>query len=155
MLPRIDLKRAAELYRRLHEAIGKSWVKSCHDVSDGGLAVAIAESVIGSGLGARLTLPALHEAAGAYSPSHVGPAGDMLSRNDFALFAEGPARMIITIQPELKQEWENLWNGFSCTLVGEVVQQDALSIVAADGSEVMAVACSELSAAWKTPLPFD
>jgi phosphoribosylformylglycinamidine (FGAM) synthase-like enzyme len=41
-------------YRGLHQAIRRGLVQSCHDVSEGGLAVAIAEMCIASGLGATI-----------------------------------------------------------------------------------------------------
>jgi phosphoribosylformylglycinamidine synthase subunit PurSL len=156
MVPKIDLKRAADMYKQLHQSIVRGWVKSCHDISDGGVAVSIAESVIGSGLGAEVKMAALREAAQAYSPSHVGELGaQLLGRDDFVLFAEGPARLVITIQPELRQEWESLWTGYSCTLIGEVVQTEAMIVKSPDGSDLVNVGCHDLTAAWKTPLPFD
>lgn len=155
MLPKIDLKKSAELYRRMHTAITSGWVKSCHDISEGGLAVALAECVIGSGLGADIHMNVVRDTALVYSPSHVGPNAQMLTRDDFALFAEGPARLIVTIQPELREEWEHLWSGFSCNMIGEVVQNDALTFKNDDGSTVLSTSAQEMAAAWKTPLPFD
>ena len=155
MIPKIDLKRARDMYYKLHETMMRGWVKSCHDVSEGGVAVALGESIIGSGLGAEIELSALQQAALAYSPSHVGSNAQLLNGEDFALFAEGPARLIITVPPELKQEWENLWIGYSCTLIGEVVQTEALLVKTADGGELMNASYTDMVAAWKTPLPFD
>lgn len=155
MLPKLDLVRAADLYRKLYAAVKLGWIKSCHDVSDGGTAVSLAESVIGSGLGAEVKLSALRQAAQPYAPSHVGQNVQVLSRLDYVLFAEGPARVIVSIQPELQQEWEKMFATFSCTLVGEVVQNDALRIIEDDGQPVLNAKCAELCSAWKTPLPFD
>jgi len=45
---------APERYRRLHTAIRAGLVQSCHDVSEGGLAVALAELCIGGRLGAEV-----------------------------------------------------------------------------------------------------
>ena len=44
------------LSARLHAAIGRGLVRSCHDLSEGGLAVALAEMAIAGGLGATVTL---------------------------------------------------------------------------------------------------
>lgn len=41
-------------YRRLHRLLGTGVVRSCHDVSEGGVAVAVAEMAIGGRLGARV-----------------------------------------------------------------------------------------------------
>jgi phosphoribosylformylglycinamidine synthase subunit PurL len=53
--PRLDLAREAELIRALHEVAPRcSFV---HDVSEGGLAIALAEGAIAAGIGAELDLP--------------------------------------------------------------------------------------------------
>ena len=46
-----DLKTLAATHRKMAEAIAKGLVVACHDVSDGGVAVAAAEMCIASGLG--------------------------------------------------------------------------------------------------------
>jgi phosphoribosylformylglycinamidine synthase len=155
MVPKIDLSRAAEMYKKIHSVVKDGWVKSCHDVSDGGTAVALAESVIGSGLGADIKYSALKHASLSYTPTHVNDQS-LLGREDFCLFAEGPARLIVSVQPELRQEWENMWTGgYSCTLIGEVVQQDSLTVRHDNGDVVLSASLTEMCHAWKTPLPFD
>ncbi len=155
ILPGLDLEHSAKLYVRLHEVIERSWVKSCHDLSEGGLAVALAESVIGSGLGADISMSSVRLAAAACAPSTDKCQNDMRMRDDYALFGEGPARLLITVQPELKQEWESLWSGFSLTLLGQVVQSDTLSFKEDNKKVHFQASLAELTAAWKTPLPFD
>ena len=54
--PTVDAPAAMERYRLLHAAMRDGMVASAHDLSDGGLAVALAESAIGGRLGARLDL---------------------------------------------------------------------------------------------------
>ena len=43
----------------MHEAVRAGLVRSAHDVSEGGLAVAVAECCMGGGVGARVELPDL------------------------------------------------------------------------------------------------
>jgi phosphoribosylformylglycinamidine synthase len=85
--PKVDLEleRAAQAF--LREAIAAGLVASAHDLSDGGLAVAVAECCLAGGLGARLELPA-------------GSA-----RPDRLLFAEGGARVLVTVPPEAADDW--------------------------------------------------
>src|SRR5262249_13185001 len=54
-VPMPDLELAPRLFRRLHEAIVRGLVRACHDLSDGGLAVAAAEMAFAGGVGADLT----------------------------------------------------------------------------------------------------
>jgi phosphoribosylformylglycinamidine synthase subunit PurSL len=67
-------------YRNLHAAIRAGLVESCHDVSEGGFAVAIAEMCIAGRLGATV---------------------DVLPHDDLAtaLFAESAGRLIVEVQP--------------------------------------------------------
>ena len=68
-------------YRALHQAIRRGLVQSCHDVSEGGLAVAVAEMCIASGRGARI---------------------DALPHPDVtaALFSETAGRLVIEVAPD-------------------------------------------------------
>ena len=46
-----DPELAIKMYRALHKAMGSGLVASCHDLSDGGLGVALAESAFSGALG--------------------------------------------------------------------------------------------------------
>ncbi|MGI9644564.1 MAG: AIR synthase-related protein, partial [Ilumatobacteraceae bacterium] len=71
---------APERYRNLHAAIRAGLVVSCHDLSDGGLAVTLAEMCIAGRLGATIeTLP--HD-------DHTT-----------ALFAESVGRLVVEVEP--------------------------------------------------------
>ena len=71
---------APERYRRIHRAIRGGLVVACHDVSEGGLAVALAELCIAGHLGADVTaLP------------HDDPAT--------SLFAESCGRLVVELAP--------------------------------------------------------
>jgi phosphoribosylformylglycinamidine synthase len=85
--PRIDLEREVAVQALVRDLIGDGIVHSAHDCSDGGLAVAIAESAFRGGIGVdRLDLP--HGLA-----AHV------------ALFAETQSRIVVSISP---RDWAAL-----------------------------------------------
>ncbi|MEM9515395.1 MAG: phosphoribosylformylglycinamidine synthase subunit PurL [Actinomycetota bacterium] len=71
---------APDTYRKLHAAMRAGLVESCHDVSEGGAAVALAEMCIGGRLGA--SIDAL-------------PGDDTVT----ALFAESIGRLIVEVEP--------------------------------------------------------
>jgi phosphoribosylformylglycinamidine synthase II len=80
--PPVDLaiERAnAELVREL---IGKRLVTACHDISDGGLYVAVAEMALASGIGADLELPGVAFPAAGW------------------LFGEDQSRYVIAVEPQ-------------------------------------------------------
>ncbi len=78
--PGLDLGREAALQAFIREAIARGLVASAQDVSGGGLAVALAEGAIWSGMGANVRLPV------ANSPA-------------VELFGESPSRLVVTTPP--------------------------------------------------------
>jgi phosphoribosylformylglycinamidine synthase len=74
-LPEIDLELHAEALAVLRGAIRDGGIRSAHDVSEGGLAVALAESCIEGGIGARVDLSEL----GADALFGEGPGGVIVS----------------------------------------------------------------------------
>ena len=87
--PKIDLLDEKFCQSFLRNAISKSLVVSSHDISDGGLAIALAESCILSAKGATIELK------------------KDLNRNDNLLFAEGGSRIIFSIDNMKENEWLN------------------------------------------------
>jgi phosphoribosylformylglycinamidine synthase len=53
-VPRVRVQQALDLYRRLGRATARGLLASCHDLSDGGLGVALAECCFGGGLGCEV-----------------------------------------------------------------------------------------------------
>src|SRR5262249_29130198 len=82
-VPRPDLALAAVVFRKLHAAIAQGLVRSCHDLSEGGLAVAAAEMAFAGGIGADLT-----------------SAGAPGLPDAMALFSESATRFIIEVRPD-------------------------------------------------------
>lgn len=142
-MPALNLQKARAMYGLLHEMIKQSRVRSCHDVSQGGIAVALAESCIGSGFGAHIDGAALTVAT------------DNHDRADFSLFAEGPGHLIVTIAPEHVEEWTKVWQDFSATRIGTVSADGRLSIKGIAGHKNLDVEVKDMSSAWRQMLPFD
>src|SRR5439155_15043389 len=84
-VPQVDLALAPPLLHRLHEAIRQGLVRSCHDLSEGGLAVAVAEMAFAGGIGADLT--------------HIRPAG-IYDPEAVLLFSESTTRFIVEVTVE-------------------------------------------------------
>ncbi|HTO71975.1 MAG TPA: phosphoribosylformylglycinamidine synthase subunit PurL [Myxococcota bacterium] len=84
--PALDLAAELRLQKLLAAAAARGLLRSAHDCSDGGAAVALAECAIRSGIGLDAALPA------------AGP------RPDVALFAESCARAVASCAPERTAE---------------------------------------------------
>ena len=101
------------VYRAIARAISGKIVRSCHDLSDGGLAVAVAESCLGGRLGAELRLDALPGRAS--GPFLVGSSPQVASppcpRRRAPLFAEDPGRLLLSIRSEDRERFERMATG--------------------------------------------
>jgi phosphoribosylformylglycinamidine synthase len=84
-VPAPDLD-APERYRRLHESIRAGQVQSCHDCSEGGLAVALAEMAIGGGLGIRVDTAPHSDPATAWFSESIGRLVCEVTPGDLAEF---------------------------------------------------------------------
>ena len=89
---KINARAHLHIYRELHAAIRKGLIRSCHDLSEGGLAAALAEMAIAGGLGIEADLVHFR---GATNPIAGSDAG--------RLFGEGTGRFILEIRPA--DEW--------------------------------------------------
>jgi phosphoribosylformylglycinamidine synthase len=90
--PGLDLEREAALVALLVEAARSDILSSAHDCSDGGLAVALAESAIAGDCGFAVTLPG-------DLPPHVG------------LFSESASRAVVSVEPASAAALEDLARG--------------------------------------------
>jgi len=133
-----DPELAINMYRALHKAMGSCLVVSCHDLSDGGLGVALAESAFSGGLGARLTLGDL--------------ALEGVGRDDVALFSETPCRFVVSVPQEKQRAFEQAMKGFPVALVGEVTEEPRLTVTGLDGHVLVDADIWELKKAWQEPL---
>jgi phosphoribosylformylglycinamidine synthase subunit PurSL len=98
---------AAERYRQLHVAIRAGLIASCHDVSEGGFGVALAEMCLAGRLGASIdTLP--HD--------------DLVT----ALFSESIGRLIVEVEPQSVDAFVRIMDGKALRL-GEVNDSGLLS----------------------------
>jgi len=97
-LPRLDLGGARAAIEAVRDAVRAGSIASAHDVSDGGIAPAIAECAIAGGIGAAIDLDPLIELRGCSSETAAfgeGPAGFILAGDREALEAIGTEVLLI------------------------------------------------------------
>ncbi|GAA4055570.1 phosphoribosylformylglycinamidine synthase subunit PurL [Hymenobacter glaciei] len=127
-VPKVDFARAKALYTLVGQANDQRLIQSCHDLSDGGLAVALAETTFGYGYGALVELPA---------------TGLPLATQ---LFSESHSRFLATIAPEDVVAFEQLL-GDRATRLGIVTADGELTVRHA-GKTVISANTTALRAAW-------
>jgi len=94
--PDIDLQTELHTQQSLLEAIRQGWIKSAHDLSDGGLAVALAESCIinrNKPVGVSVNL------------------ADLNMRPDWFLFSESQSRILISVSQKNAKSLEDYFQG--------------------------------------------
>jgi phosphoribosylformylglycinamidine synthase II len=119
---------APALYRVLHLAIQRGYVNACHDLSEGGLAVAAAEMCIGGRLGLSLSM--------AIDPIQA------------ALFGEGNGCLLAEVRSESIDAFEGLMEGLPWQMMGVVVDDPHFTVIN-HFQPVISVPVPVLIQAWK------
>ncbi len=136
-VPKLNASKARKSYYNLTKAMGEGIVKSCHDLSEGGLAVAAAEMAFASGLGLELDLQKV-------------PAKNV-GRDDFLLFSESNSRFLIEVAPEDQKLFEELMGKYS-KQIGKVTKEPKLHIKGLNGETVVDAPLDKLRYSWKKTL---
>lgn len=133
--PALDLDTEKKLLGTVLSSIRGGLVRSAHDLSEGGLAVALAESCISGGIGANIEL-----SAGGLRP-------------DVALFSESQSRIVLTAAPDRAEELKGAIaaSGVPVEIIG-TVGGDRLR-VNLDGVSALDEAVAELKHVWEDAIP--
>jgi phosphoribosylformylglycinamidine synthase len=135
-VPQVNRRQAPNIFRALHRAIVDRLVRACHDVSDGGLAVAIAEMAFAGMVGAEL------------DQLSTIPAKSDLVR----LFSESPTRFVVEIRPESALTFERIFENLPVFRIGRTIAEPLLRIETTEGRGSLTVPLNELKTAWRRPL---
>ena len=138
-VPQTDVKAAAQTARRIHQAIAAGLVRSCHDCSEGGLAVALAEMAFAGDCGIQADLRGLPTAKDCVKPAAM-------------LFSESNSRYLVEVEPQNYDAFAKLMLNIPFGQVGEVVEDKKLTISDANQKIVVDAELCELKKAWQKPL---
>ncbi len=140
-VPQVDTAKAYKRYQAYHGAVMAGLVASCHDLSDGGLAVAAAESAFAGGFCMSIDL------------SRVLWKGDMAAKSDATLlFSESASRHLVTVNPEKREAFESALSGNCFASIGVVTQEPAVTITGLSGAPVVTAGLAGLKEAWQKTL---
>ena len=128
-------------YKALAKAVSGRALRSIHDLSDGGLAVAAAESCLGGRLGAMLRLDAM--------PRRGSGAG--YADAPSLLFAEDTGRFLVSIRPEDRERFERSMASLPVALIGEATIEPRLRATLG-GRLVLDASLTDIESAYKTPI---
>ncbi len=136
-VPQVDTQQARKIYEALAEAIDRRLLASCHDCSDGGLGVALAETAFAGGLGIKADLAAV-------------PAEESM-RKDYLLFSESQSRFVVTVPARKAKEFERLMAGQPFGKIGKV-QKSPILLLKNGKRDIVSADIFALKKAWQRPL---
>lgn len=135
-VPRVNLAMAPSILARMHTAIRAGWVAACHDLSEGGLAVAAAEMAFAGALGMQLNLEAV-------------PRPTNLNEDTVLLFSESPTRFLVEVPLVHAEVFEQQMQGVAHARIGTVIDAPVLTVNSVSGAQCLHVATSELKVSWQ------
>jgi len=137
-VPKVDKILGPRIFKAVSLAISDGFILSCHDCSEGGIAVALAEMCLAGEVGAEVDI-----SRGPKSPD---------VRNDYeALFSESNSRFILEVKPKMQNKLEKLFSSYKIpfSIIGETVAREHLQIKNDKKDIVLDEAIKELKNFWK------
>ncbi len=121
-------------YRALHAAMRSGLIQSCHDLSEGGLAVALAEMCIGGRLGAAVDISAV--------------SGGDFTHPVVPLFAESNGRLLMEVARRDVKVFEESFTDLPIAPLGTVTQTGNLEVME-NGQRLFALSLEEIATSWQ------
>jgi len=135
-VPKLDLEMAPIIAQKISAAIERDLIVSCHDCSEGGLAVALAEMAFAGGLGIEADLRGL-------------PKSKDCSRTDAQLFSESNSRYIVEVEPENYDAFAKMMLNLPFGQIGKVTEERTLIIKTEDNKTVIEADIDLLKRSWQ------
>ncbi|MCL2347702.1 MAG: phosphoribosylformylglycinamidine synthase subunit PurL [Planctomycetaceae bacterium] len=146
-VPTVDVFQAKKTFEKLHQVIKSGTVRSCHDLSEGGFAVAMAEMCFAGGFGVTVALEKL--------PNKLDDSKlDAETNHDIVLlYSESNSRFLCEVTPENAANFETALDGVPRARIG-IVTGDAKLTILSGNKTVIDKSTTDLHAAWKQTLDF-
>jgi phosphoribosylformylglycinamidine synthase subunit PurSL len=138
-VPQVRGETSRKTMAALSSAVQKGLVKSCHDLSEGGIGVAAAEMAFAGGLGMSIDLKNV-------------PLGEAISRDDNILFSESNSRFLVEVTPSNQKVFEQALSGTDFARIGKVTKGTKLEVTSLKGAVILSADIADLKEAWQKPL---
>ena len=146
-VPKVDAASARRTFLALHQAIDAGLVRACHDLSEGGLAVAAAEMAFAGEVGVELRLGAVvHSLSDDLPPTH---------RDAVLAFAESNTRFLVEVAQGQETVFEQMLGDLPWAKVGRTTETRRVVLQSAAGKgPIIDHDLHELKRAWQATLNF-
>ncbi|MFW6146459.1 MAG: phosphoribosylformylglycinamidine synthase subunit PurL [Planctomycetota bacterium] len=141
-VPPVDPERNRAVFEAVQNAIAAGYVRACHDLSEGGLAVAASEMAFAGGLGMDLDLAVVPVTAAGFTPEVALPTAALL-------FGESAGRLLLEAPPEHVDDVRRLLGDVAHGRIGTVTDARRLVITGLDGKALIDADTDALKAAWQ------
>ena len=137
ILPKVEASVSKRVMSSLHKAIVKGFVASCHDCSEGGLAVALAEMAFAGNKGVECSLFNM-------------PANKM--GNAELMFSESNSRFVVEIEADKAAKFERELAGLNFVMIGRVANGGRFTVKGIKNEKLIDEALADLHGAWSARL---
>ncbi|MBI5779503.1 MAG: phosphoribosylformylglycinamidine synthase subunit PurL [Planctomycetes bacterium] len=141
-VPQVDTTAGRQIMLAVSQAIKTGLVRACHDLSEGGLAVAAAEMAFAGEVGMEINLKTM--------PYEIQDTGYRM-QDEVILFSESNSRFLVEVKPEHKAEFESVLAGCAYGLIGQTVKPKKLVINGISGKAVINEDLADLKESWQKP----
>ena len=123
----------------MNRATDQSFVRAVHDISQGGLAVSLAEMCITNGVGSEIRLPVTSTSLGVIDQ----------------LFSESNSRFLVEVQAGEEPKFEKLMKGIAYSEIGKVTES-GIRMLDHEGNLLISASTEDCASAWKSgfSIPF-
>ncbi|OYT57893.1 MAG: phosphoribosylformylglycinamidine synthase subunit PurL [Candidatus Aenigmatarchaeota archaeon] len=132
-VPKVNPENLKNSINAVCTAIEGNLVKSCHDISEGGLAVCVAEMMIGGDVGVEID---------------VGDMSDI--RTDYKLFSESNTRWVVEIEEKKKEEFEKLMKRNSVKFFKLGVVSGRGLVIKNKGKKIVDIPIDKIKKVWNS-----
>lgn len=133
--PKVDIETAIETYKKFEKASSKNLIASALSPYFGGIGCALAKKAIAGDLGMEIHL------------SGLPVKGDL--RNDQILFSESQSRFIVTVAPENKAEFEQIFTGTKIAKIGKITTDKSFKIYGFNENLIINTEIQTLTSSYK------
>ncbi|MDH5438998.1 MAG: AIR synthase-related protein, partial [Candidatus Bathyarchaeota archaeon] len=138
-VPTVRVEQATRTMSSLIRAMDAGYIRACHDLSDGGLAVAAAEMAFSGGYGANIDLAHVPRSKSSWSDHQL-------------LFSESNSRFLVEVPEKHRAAFEGVMKDSALAAIGRVGKDSEFYVHGLKGERVISADLSKLIEAWKATL---
>ena len=133
-VPRVYVRKGKKIMNKISKAVRQNLIVSMHDLSEGGLAVALSEMAFSGGIGADISVKNIKEL-------------NKFQDSRLSIFSESNTRFLVEIQKDKSKKFESLFKNLPLTFLGKV-GGTKLKIRDEDGKRFIDISIEELKKRW-------